>query len=318
MTEDDKTTPNRAQPGPLPIAEASTVLQLSATALDEIVEKKATCPFLGTAVATGQLPVRNEASNPLASIEDAKMLGDTGGGDLGSLLVLFAAGNHAFMRGRTDRLDQHVPDGLFSLELPGSQGSHPGHSGILQGDPETLDSGRLSQTDFARLASRAKDGLLKRSDVGRFIAENLHRDPKAKVFGLRVAELLARDLGHFVGSVGPDLLTKLARSDEGGDAAHRDLEQKLTRFLGEDNLIGSAGEFGLLFAFLANKPGAREVDGEPALSLEDLQSMFLDKRFPNGWKTWRKTRLDWVINTTSLMVSAGKEYLTLQRKEEVV
>jgi hypothetical protein len=42
--------------------------------------------------------------------------------------------------------------------------------------------------------------------------------------------------------------------------------------------------------------------------------MFLDKRFPNGWATWRKTRLDWVINTTSLMVSAGKEYLTLQRK----
>ena len=117
-------------------------------------------------------------------------------------------------------------------------------------------------------------------------------------------------------SVGPDLLTKLGRSDEGGDAAHRDLEQKLTKVLGEDNLVGSSGEFGLMFAFLANKPGAKEVDGEPAVSLEDLRSMFIDKRFPNGWKSWRKTRLDWVINTTSLMVSAGKEYLALQRKEE--
>ena len=28
---------------------------------------------------------------------------------------------------------------------------------------------------------------------------------------------------------------------------------------------------------------AVEVNGEPAVSLEDLQSMFLDKRFPNGW-----------------------------------
>jgi hypothetical protein len=317
MTE-DKTTPNRAQPELPPIADASTVLQLRDTALDEIVERKATCPFLGTAVASGELPVRNEASNPLASIEDVKRLGNTGGGDLGNLLVLFAAGNHSFMRGRTGRLDQPVPSGLFSLELPGSQGSHPGHSRILQGDPETLDSGRLSRTDFARLASRAKDGLLKRSDAGRFIAENLRRDPKAKVFGLRVAELLARDLGHFVGSVGPDLLTKLARSDESKDAAHRDLEQKLTRFLGEDNLIGSAGEFGLMFAFLAHKPGAVEVGGEPAVYLEDLLSMFVDKRFPNGWTAWRKTRLDWVVNTTSLMVSAGKEYLRLQRKGKVV
>ena len=288
------------------------MLQLGDTALDEIVEKKATCPFLGTAVASGELPVRNGASNPLASIEDVKRLGNTGGGDLGNLLVLFAAGNHDLMRGRTGRLDQPVPGGLFSLELPGSQGSHPGHSGILQGDPEALDSGRLSRTDFARLASRAKDGLLKRSDAGRFIAENLRRDPKAKVFGLRVAKLLARDLGHFVGSVGPDLLAKLARSDDSRDAAHRDLEQKLTRLLAEDNLIGSAGEFGLMFAFLAHKPGAVEVDGEPAVSLEDLRSMFLDKRFPNGWMTWRKTRLDWTVNTASLMVSAGKEYLTLQ------
>jgi hypothetical protein len=231
-------------------------------------------------------------------------------------LVFFAAGNHAFMRGQTGRLDQQVPDGLFSLELPGSQGSHPGHSGILQGDPETLDSGRFSPTDFARLANHAKNGLLKRSDVGQFIAENLRRDPKAKVFEGRIAGLLARDLGHFVASVGPDLLRMLRRSGKDKDAAHRDIEQKLTKLMGEDNLIGSAGEFGLMFAFLANKPGATEVDGEPAISLEDLRSMFLDKRFPDGWENWRKTRLDWIINTTSLAMSAGKAYLALQRKGE--
>src|SRR5215469_7851955 len=148
MTE-DKTTGNQISSGELPKIDASSVLQLSATFLSEIVEKKATCPFLGTAVATSSLPVRNEATNPLASIEDVRRLGNTGGGDLGDLLVLFAAGNHAFMRGVSGRLDQRVPDGMFSLELPGSQGSHPGHSGILQGDPAVPGSGRLSEADFA-------------------------------------------------------------------------------------------------------------------------------------------------------------------------
>ena len=45
--------------------------------------------------------------------------------------------DHALMRGDDGKLSKKVPNGLFSLELPGSQGSHPGHSGILQGDPET-------------------------------------------------------------------------------------------------------------------------------------------------------------------------------------
>src|SRR5216683_618416 len=59
-----------------------------------------------------------------------------------------------------------------------------------------------------------------------------------------------------------------------------------------------------------------EVEGEPAISFEDLRSMFMDKRFPDGWESWKKTRLDWVINTTTLAMSAGKAYLALQRKEE--
>ena len=145
------------------------VIQLDPEALREIVEKKATCPFIGTAVATARLPVRNEATNPVASIEDVRRLGNTGGGDLGDLLELFAAGNHAFMRGLTGQLNQNVPDGLFSLEFPGSQGSHPGHSGILEGDPTELDSGRLSLEDFGRLERRAINGLIRRSDVGKFI-----------------------------------------------------------------------------------------------------------------------------------------------------
>jgi len=278
-----------------------------------LVEKKATCPFIGSAVAQGELPVRNNTNDPLASIEDVRRLGNTGGGDLGDLLVLFASGNHAFMLGGSGKLDRSVPSGLFSLEFPGSQGSHPGHSGILEGDPEIPGSGRLSEPDFRRLTSRAKDGWIKRSDVGRFIAENLRRDPKSKVFGKKTAALLASDFIEFVETAGSTLMSRLFGSDDDARTTHRDIEEKLTKLLGEDNLVGSAGEFGLLFAFLANKPGAREVGGEPAVAVPDLKDMFVDKHLPDGWETWKKSRIDWVRNTTALLISAGKEYRTLKQ-----
>jgi hypothetical protein len=219
------------------------------------------------------------------------------------------------MRGDSGELDDSVPNGSFSLEFPGSQGSHPGHSGILQGDPERLGSGRLSESDFARLTSRAKDGWIKRSDVGCFIAENLFNDPKSKVFGKNTAALLASDFVKFVETAGLRLMSKLFGSDEDASAAHRDMEEKLTKLLGEDNLVGSAGEFGLLFAFLVNKPGAKEVGDEPAVAVEDLKVMFVDKHLPDGWQTWKKSRIDWVKNTTALLISAGKEYRALKKNK---
>lgn len=293
----------------------SKVIELSGDEKNLLVERKATCPFIGSAVAQGELPIRNDVKNPLASIEDIRRLGNTGGGDLGDLLVLFASGNHAFMRGDSGKLDKPVPGGLFSLEFPGSQGSHPGHSGILQGDPEIPDSGRLSKADFARLTSRAKDGWIKRSDIGRFIAENLLDDPKSKVFGKNTTALLGSDLVEFIEATGSALLSKLFGSEENVSTTYRDVEEKLTKLLGENNLVGSAGEFGLLFAFLANKPGAKEIEDEPAVAVQDLQAMFVDKRLPDGWETWKKSRLDWVRNTTRLLIDAGKEYRTLKQTQ---
>jgi hypothetical protein len=286
----------------------NTTVELTGDEQNSVVEKKATCPFIGSAVAQGALPVRNNANDPLASIEDVRALGNTGGGDLGDLLVVFAGGNHAFMLGDAGTLNRPVPSGLFSLEFPGSQGSHPGHSGILQGDPETPGSGRLSDADFARLTSRASDGWIKRSDVGRFIAENLLKDPKSKVADVNTAELLGHDVKELVATAGSAVMSRLFGSAKTGGTTHRDVEEKLTRLTGEDNLVGSAGEFGLLFAFLANRPGAREIDGEPAVSVADLQTMFVEKRLPDGWEAWKKSRLDWVTNTTGLIISAGKEY----------
>jgi hypothetical protein len=280
-----------------------------------LVQKKVTCPFIGSAVAQGILAVRNDARDPLAGIEDVRELGNTGGGDLGDLLVLFAAGNHRYMQGSSGKLDKIVPPGLFSLEFPGSQGSHPGHSRILQGDPASPGSGRLSEVDFVRLTSRANEGWITRSDVGRFIAENLFKDPKSKVFDKSTATLLASDLLGFVESIGPALMNKIFGSDEDAGKDLQNLEEQLTKLLGEDNLVGSTGEFGLLFAFLANKPGAEEVDGEPAVYVQDLQAMFVDKHLPAGWEDWKKTRVDWIKNTTGLLISAGKEYRALRRNE---
>jgi len=250
---------------------------------------------------------------PLASIEAIRRLGNSGGGDLGDLLVLFASGNHGFMQGDSKKLDKPVPHGLFSLEFPGSQGAHPGHSSILMGDPQRRGSGRLSEADFARLTSRAKNGWIKRSDIGRFIAENLFKDPTSKVFGKDTAALLASDFVEFVETAGSALMSKLFGFDDDATTTHRDVEEKLTKLLGEDNLVGAAGEFGLLFAFLANRPGAKEVEGEPAVAIQDLQAMFVDKQLPEGWETWEKSRIDWVRNTTGLLISAGKEYRTLKR-----
>lgn len=281
-----------------------------------IVERKAACPFIGSAVAEGKLPVRNSARDPLASVEDVRRLGNTGDGStLGEVLMLSANGNHALMRGDSDRLDRRVPDGLFSLEFPGSQGSHPGHSGILEGDPTTLGSGRLSEADFARLTSRAKDGWITRSDVGRFIAENLLLDREhAKVLNKSTALLLASDFGEVVKTGFLALLGKLFGSRKDSGVNHRDVQQKLTKLTGEDNLVGSAGEFGLLFAFLANRPGAEQIEkreGEPVVSVQDLKQMFIHKHLPDGWETWKKTRHDWIKSTNALILSARKEYHAL-------
>ena len=287
------------------------VIDLSTDEKNSVVTRKATCPFIGSAVSQGDLPIRNDATNPLATIEEVRRLGNTGGGDLGDLLVFFATGNHALMRGPSGSLDTAVPIGLFSLEFPGSQGSHPGHSRILQEDPRQLDSGRLSEADFERLGSHAANGLIKRSDVGRFIAENLRKDPISKVLDHRTLALLASDSLTAL-ETGLAAIGKLLGGHDEVRAIHRDIEEQLTKLLGEDNLVGSAGEFGLLFAFFANKPGAQRVDGEPAIALDDLKTMFVDKHLPEGWQTWRKLRIDWVKDTTGLLIAAAKEYRTLK------
>ena len=299
--------------------------ELSDNRRKDMVEKKITCPFLGSAVQEGLLSVRGDGNNPLASIAEVRKLGNSGGGDLGDLLVLFAKGNHSLMRGPSGKLTERVPADLFSLELPGSQGSHPGHSGILETDPNEPGSGKTNLQNFQRLANRAtQDGLIRRSDIGRFIGENLARDPNSKVAITSIAELLARDVAAGIRAGGIVLREELFGAPDQAVDAHRDLEVMLTKLLGEDNLVGSAGEFGLLMAFLTNSPRTvvlKTPDGEPklpfhsepALSLQEVRGMFIDKRLPVGWDGWKKSRADWVIHTTALVISAGAEYRSLKK-----
>jgi hypothetical protein len=282
------------------VTDLQRVVDLDPTAVSRLVETKVTCPFLGPAVASGKLAVRGDADDPLASVEDVRRLGNTGGGDLGDVLALFAEGNHARMKGSGTRLDAAVPTALFSLELPGSQGSHPGHSGILQGDPNQLATGRLSRADVDRLAAHAKNGLLTRTAVGRFIAENLRRDPGSKVGADESGKPVHKDLLGTLSAAASRLGT-LLDPKPGTDRA---FEQQLTKLLGEDNLVGSAGEFGLLFAFLANSPATQTIDDEPAISLDEVRSMFVEKRLPDGWESWKKTRSDWLKHTAGLVKSA--------------
>ena len=100
---------------------------------------------------------------------------------------------------------------------------------------------------------------------------------------------MASDFVEFVETAGSALLTKLT--------THRDVEEKLTKLLGHDDLVGSAGEFGLLFAFLANEAPAPRKSMVSLRSPSRRRGVFVDKRLPDGWETWKKSRIDWVRET---------------------
>ena len=266
----------------------------------EIAERMATCPFVGAAVATGELEVLNTAGNPLARIEDIVRLGDMGGGDLGThVLKLFARGNHSRLVASKGNTDALVPTSTFSLRFGGSQGAHPGHSGILLGNPDEVAKGQFDPEAFGRLSELGdKNGRLSIDAIGDFIANNLKR---------------GRDLGHDVRVLpawklvkdAARLLNELKNVVLGGvDSERTEVFQALTKLLGEDNLVGSAGEWGLLFAFLKNSPNSDDGD----ISLLDVKPMFVDKQLPSGWETWEKSTGSWIKATLRLIKDASFAY----------
>lgn len=291
----------------------SRIAALGAEQKARLVATKTTCPFVGSVVAQGRLTVLNTEADPLASIAEVRALGNSGGGSLGYLLALFASTRQVRMQGETGALDRRAPPGMFSLELPGSLGAHYGDSGILIGDPRVPGSGRWSEADFARLAMHAEGGLLKRSAVAAFIAQNLSREPRAKVLGKNVRVLLAHDLLAFLAAIGKAIARTLLGSAEAARAARADVPARFTALAMESDLMGASGEFALLFSLLANRPGAVRVDGEPALKLDDVEGMYRHKRLPDGWESWPKSLLVALANLAVLAFRARAEYARLQR-----
>jgi hypothetical protein len=348
--------------------------------VQDIATKKATCPFVGAAVAMesaiqklqravpglSALKLLNTPSEPLAPIVgdgSIEALGNTGDvrvgkspkpSTLGYVIAGFALGNH----GVIPQTGEKVPTNTFSLDFPGSKGSHPGHSFILQGDPTKPGTGAFSERDLERLigprpsslACPAESGasaqgkmdpgghaeavtvagkrvlVVRRSEIGKFIAENVFRDPNAKAGGKNAAFWrLGQDsieLGHQLASDLSDVVTRAdaLRSAKAGDDAHvelleqhRGLATKLTTLLGEDNLIGGAGEYALLLTFLQNSPNTVDRDGlNPGYAVEELTLMFKGdasgRRLPDGWHTWNKDALVWAANTTALLTVAAAHY----------
>lgn len=263
---------------------------------ERVAETMATCPFVGSAVANGLLAVLNSADEPLARIDDVVALGDSGGGDLGTwVLKLFALGNHG-ERVVGGRSGEKVPEDTFSLHFGGSQGAHPGHSGILLGDPHEIGGGRLDREPLQRLTARAdENGRLSIDVVGDFIAENLKADePESRVLPWKA--LFWDALGAF------RKVKDAIRRDNQEEA--REAWQGVTKLLVEDNLVGSAGEWGLLFAFLKNSPRSEGLD----IDLAEVEAMFVRKRLPEGWETWKKTTVDWLRATGWLAVDAAAAY----------
>jgi hypothetical protein len=66
-------------------------------------------------------------------------------------------------------------------------------------------------------------------------------------------------------------------------------------------LIGSAGEFGLLFAFFANRGNG---DKQTSLNISDLEATMAQLQLPDSWKFWRKEVVDWVHATARIALFA--------------
>ena len=75
-----------------------------------------------------------------------------------------------------------------------------------------------------------------------------------------VGGLLTRDLADVLKSSINRVKERLFDDAQHQAMADRAVQQKLTKLTGEDNLVGSSGEFGLLFAFLANSPRTQMLD----------------------------------------------------------
>jgi hypothetical protein len=293
QTEDDAESGTGAvtQGEDIPPPNTKEIKDLSAADRKEIATKKATCPFVGAIATLENFPILNSRGNPLARVSDIAAFGNKAGGDLGKIvLTFFAKGNQKRMHGitrdgkaYTKELNEEVPDGTFSLDFPQSKGAHAGHSGILiQGRTKAEYQGGFSNAAWTRLLAKAevKNGkkVISRRAIGEYIWENAKRDPEAKYIRNGFIAALFNDVGDLIRN--PDFET-------------------LAQLTGTNDIVGSAGEFGLLVVLLGN-----DIGDETYVSVADMQLMFVDKKLPAGWENRKLESTAWVKHTTKILVAA--------------
>jgi hypothetical protein len=261
---------------------------------DTLVTKAATCPFMRTAVNTGAVTVGGTLEHPLGATVDAVALGNAGGGDLGLVVEFFAKVNHNVYVGADGATTVPVPEHTFGLWFPGSHGAHPGHSGILMGDPHDPQSGGLSADKLANFTANFStpypDGksYISLKQMGQFIAQNVAADPNSRGFNLRGITSLAGQVTSLA-----------ARALAGGDANL--LDDVLHLFVTSNDLMNTAGEFALLFTRFSDNV---DDSGDPLVSTDVVQSLFVDGQFPPGWDQKPAYARDWILNTLKITKAA--------------
>jgi len=319
-------------------ANTTTPLVLSDDERRDMVSKKTTCPFVGTALALKKLFVFGTKDSPLARIVgegSVGQVGDTGGGDLSLGFRVVARGNHHKAPDGTES-----PEGMFSLDFPKSLGAHPAHSFILMGNPKTRNSGRLNADNLDRLindkangghAEAAPNGTLvvRRSELGKFVARNVACDPNSVVSGWTLISLLGRDLVDFTEN-GFSTVQGVLTDGSATDAQITQLLQDLVHIAVQNSLVASVGEFGLLTMFLAPSPNAVTMDdGEPAIAASDIKLLFAGKQdpttgkydpltrsFPPGWGTTPRTNLDFLRHAVFILHAAATAHLEHQYRRD--
>jgi hypothetical protein len=221
---------------------------------------------------------------------------------------------------------------MFSLDFPNSVGAHAAHSFVLMGNPRVRDSGRLNEKNLARLLDeKAKGGhaelvagklVVRRSELGQFVARNVACDPNAvsisrTPFGF--ASLLGGDIVEFTRSAASLTLTKLSGSASEGEKTQ--LLESMLKIAVRNNLVGSAGEFGLLMTALEGSPNAVTLpSGEKALAASDIEALYAGKKvdgnydpltrsLPSNWDSTPKNLTRFLVNTLEILKVAGIENL---------
>ena len=170
--------------------------------------------------------------------------------------------------------------------------------------------------------TRIELGELRGDELGQFVARNVACDPNAvsisrTPFGL--VSLLGGDIAEFTRSAGRLAIAKLAGSPS--EAEKTKLLEDMLQIAVRNNLVGAAGELGLLMTALEGSPNAVTLpDGERALAASDIEAMFAGKKvdgkydpltrtLPPGWDTTPRTLTQFLLNTLEILRIAGLENL---------